>query len=91
MKKFLLFVRGEIINLSVGYLAGLGASSLVSRYFVKKGMANLWGLTAKKEAVSRDNYDWLLFIASYGIGLAVMLTVNYLMQRYVTKKEEGAA
>ena len=91
MKKFLHFVRGEIINLSIGYLAGLWASSLVSRFFVKKGMANLWGLTAKKEAVSKDDYGWLLFVASYGIGLLVMVSVNYLMQRFFSKKEEHKA
>ena len=91
MKKFLLFVRGEILNLAIGYLAGLWASSLVSRFFVKKGLTNLWGLTAKKEAVSKDDYGWLLFIASYGIGLLVMVSVNYLMQRFFSKKEEKAA
>lgn len=90
MKKFLLFVRGEIINLAIGYLAGLWASSLVSRFFVKKGMANLWGLTAKKEAVSKDDYGWLLFIASYGIGLLVMVSVNYLMKKVLPQKEAEA-
>jgi hypothetical protein len=36
LKKFLHFVYGEILNLSVGYLVGLTASNLVSRFFVKK-------------------------------------------------------
>ena len=90
MKKFLNFATGEIANLAVGYLAGLWASSLVSQFFVKKGLTNLWGLTAKKEAVSKNDYGWLLFIASYGIGLLVMVSVNYLMKKLKTKKESEA-
>jgi hypothetical protein len=81
MKKFFQFVAGEVTNLAVGYLAGLWASSLVSQFFVKKGLVNLWGLTAKKEALQKDDYGWLLFMASYAIGLTVMITVNYLMKK----------
>lgn len=81
MSKFTNFLIGEVTNLAVGYLAGLTASNLVSRFFVKKGLVNLWGLAAKKEAVGRDTYEWLMFIASYLIGLVVMLGVSYLMQK----------
>lgn len=69
-----------MLNLSVGYLAGLMASNLVSRFFVKRGLVNLWGVTSRKEAVSKDNYEWLLFISSYLVGLVVMLSVSYLMK-----------
>lgn len=77
LTKFLHFVSGEILNLGIGYLAGLWASSLVSKFFVRKGLVNLWGLAAKREAVSRDDYSWLLFWGSYLIGLIVMLIVNF--------------
>ncbi len=80
-KKVSQFVAGEAINLSVGYLAGLTASNLVSRFFVKKGLVNLWGLAAKREAVDKDTYEWMMFGTSYLIGLCVMLVVNQLMQR----------
>ena len=88
MSKFMNFATGEITNLAVGYLAGLTASTLVSRFFVKKGLVNLWGLAAKREAVSKDNYEWLLFVASYLIGLIVMVCVNYLMRKW-RKPEVG--
>lgn len=87
MSKYLHFVAGEVTNLAVGYLAGMTASMLVSKFFVKKGLVNLWGLAAKREAVGKDDYEWLLFIASYVIGLGVMVSVNYLMKR-LRKKEE---
>jgi len=88
MSKFKHFLIGEATNLAVGYLAGLSASTLVSAFFVKKGIGNLWGLAAKREAVRKDDYEWLLFIASYLIGLIVMVSVNYLMKKI--RKEEGA-
>lgn len=88
MSKYLHFVAGEVTNLAVGYLAGLTASTLVSQFFVKKGLVNLWGLAAKREAVSKGDYEWLMFIASYLIGLIVMVSVNYLMQQWRKKKEE---
>lgn len=81
MKKFYNFVASEVLNLSVGYLAGLMASNLVSRFFVKKGLVNLWGLTSKREALKKDDYEWLMFIASYLIGLLVMVAVQYAMRR----------
>ncbi len=90
MSKFTQFVAGEITNLAVGYLAGLTASNLVSRFFVKKGLVNLWGLAAKREAVSKDTYEWLMFISSYLIGLAVLLGVSYLMHKIRKPDQAGA-
>lgn len=81
MSKALHFIAREALNLSVGYLAGLSASNLVSRFFVKKGLVNLWGLAAKKEALRKTDYEWLMFLASYLIGLAVMAAVSYGMRK----------
>lgn len=92
MSKFTQFLIGEVTNLAVGYLAGLTASNLVSRYFVKKGLVNLWGVAAKREAVSKDAYEWIMFVASYLIGLIVMLAVSYAMQKIrKPEKQEGVA
>ncbi len=85
-KKFLHFASGEILNLSVGYMAGLTASNLVSHFFVRKKLVNLWGLTAQKEAVSKDDYGWLMFGSSYAIGLIVMLIVSYAIRRFQGEK-----
>lgn len=81
MKKITTFLASEAFNLSVGYLAGLLASMMVSRFFVKKGFGNLWGLAARREALQKDDYEWLMFITSYVIGLVVLLAVQYLMRR----------
>lgn len=81
MKKFTYFLTHEALNLSVGYLAGLAASNLVSKFFVKRGLVNLWGLTARREALKKDDYEWLMFAASYLIGLIVLVLVQYGMRR----------
>jgi hypothetical protein len=81
MSKYLNFILNEITNLAIGYLAGMSASMLVSQFFVRKKLGNLWGLAAKREAVSRDDYDWLIFFGSYFIGLIVMVTVNFALKK----------
>ena len=82
MKKLLSFLGQEALNLAIGYLAGLAASNLVSRFFVKRGLVNLWGLTAtNRNALKKDDYEWLMFGTSYLIGLIVMILVNYGMRQ----------
>lgn len=81
------FVLGEVISLAVSYLAGWSASWLVSLFFVKRGIGNLWGLATKREAVSKDTYEWLMFFGSYLVGLIVMLLVNRLIHSF--KKEDA--
>lgn len=88
MKKLSHFLTEEALNLSVGYLAGLMASNLVSKFFVKRGLVNLWGLTAKREALKKDNYEWLMLISSYLIGLIVLLAVQYGMRRLRGQRTE---
>lgn len=86
MKKLISFLGQEALNLAVGYLAGLIASNLVSMFFVKRGLVNIWGLTAKRSALKKDDYEWLMFIASYAIGLIVMLAVQYAMRQWRGQK-----
>lgn len=87
MKKFITFLGQEALNLSVGYLAGLIASNMVSRFFVKKGLVNLWGLTAlKRDALKKDDYEWLMFVCSYVVGLIVMIAVQYGMRQWRRQK-----
>lgn len=88
MKKFSSFLGHEALNLSVGYLAGLMASNLVSKFFVKRGLVNLWGLTAKREALKKDEYEWLMFGTSYLIGLMVLIAVQYGMRRLRGQRTE---
>jgi hypothetical protein len=87
MKKLTSFLGQEALNLAAGYLAGLVASNLVTRFFVKRGLVNLWGLTAfKRSALKKDDFEWLMFASSYLIGLIVMIAVQYGMRRWRGQK-----
>jgi len=86
MKKATSFLTSEVLNLSIGYLAGLLASMMVSRFFVRRGFGNLWGVASRREALNKDDYEWLMFAASYVIGLAVLIAVQYLMRRWRGQK-----
>ncbi|MEZ4984972.1 MAG: hypothetical protein R2795_08045 [Saprospiraceae bacterium] len=88
MKKFTHFLTQEALNLSVGYLAGMLASGLVSQFFVKRGLANLWGLAGRRDALAKDSYEWLMFASSYLIGLLVMVAVQYAMRRLRGQRTE---
>lgn len=88
MPKFTEFIGKEALNLAIGYLAGLLASNLVTTFFVKRGLGNLWGLTSRRDALQRDTYDWLMFISSYVIGLVVMIAVQYGMRRLRGQRTE---
>lgn len=88
MSKFSYFIGQEVLNLAIGYLAGLLASNLVTAFFVKRGIGNLWGLTSGRDALKRDTYDWVLFISSYVIGLVVMIAVQYGMRRLRGQRTE---
>lgn len=89
MRKLSRFLTEEAFNLSVGYLAGLLASSLVAQFFVKRGVGNLWGLAARREALRKDDYEWLMFASSYLIGLIVLLAVQYGMRRLRGQRVES--
>ena len=89
MPKITHFIAKEALSLSAGYLAGLTASYLVSTFFVKRKLVNLWGITAKREALNKDTYEWLMAISAYLIGLAVMLIVTYWIKR-LGKKEDSS-
>lgn len=90
MSTFTRFLTSEALNLAVGYLAGLSASVLVSKFFVKKGLVNLWGIASKRQALAKDDYEWLMAAASYLIGLFVMIAVNYGMKRLRNQEIEEA-
>lgn len=55
----------------MGFLIGLSATGLVSRFFETRSIKNLWGLGAKKTVVDRDTFANLEWIISIIIGFIV--------------------
>ena len=82
-KKVTRWAVSKILGQAVGYLAGFSSSLIVAQFFVKKNLWNGFGLFAKREAVNKDTYEWLLFLSSYIIGFLVMQLVTYLLKKYI--------
>ncbi|WP_112749307.1 hypothetical protein [Pseudochryseolinea flava] len=70
----------------LGFLIGMSASGLVSRFFETKGLRNLWGLTAKKTVVSKETFGWLEWVIALVIGFVVFEVVNKVLKAYIQKE-----
>ena len=67
----------------LGFLIGLSASGLVSKFFEARSIRNLWGLTSKKTVVSKEMFGWLEWIIALIIGFVVFEIVNKVLKQYV--------
>lgn len=79
-------VRGNFF----AFISGMSAANLVSIFFEKRGIANLWGLTAKKMVIDKDTFRVLEWTCSLLIGFIAFEIVNGLMRKfnaYVEKTE----
>lgn len=83
------FIIEQVLGQAIGYFVGLWAYLVVSEYFVARKASNLWGLFSKKQTVSKDEFEWLIFGVSYLLGLCAMLAVNYLISVMFPKKPDN--
>ena len=70
-KSILNYLSEQFIGRFTGFIIGLWASRLVSRFFTTRSIHNLWGLTARKTVVSKQTFGNLEWIASVLIGYLV--------------------
>lgn len=75
------FFGNQVISSTAGWAAGLASASLVDRWFVRRGVRNLWGLAARgdRTLVSADTYAWLATATSFVVGLVVLISVRHLV------------
>ena len=59
-----------------GFVIGMMASGLVSRFFETRSIKNLWGLTSKKNLVDKDTFSTLEWIVSVVVGFIVFEIFN---------------
>lgn len=68
----------------IGFVVGMAATGLVSRYFETRNFKNLWGLTAKKKLVDKETFGYMEWAISIVIGFLVF----ELIQKVVKPKLE---
>jgi hypothetical protein len=77
------YLSEQFIGRFTGFLIGLWASRLISRFFTTRSIHNLWGLTARKTLVSKQTFTNLEWIASVLIGYIVFEIVIRIIKKNV--------
>jgi hypothetical protein len=81
-KVILKYLYDQLTGNFMGFLIGLSATGLVSQFFEKRGLRNLWGISSKKTVVDKDTFANLEWIISIVIGFIVF----EIMTKVVKKK-----
>jgi hypothetical protein len=77
------FFANQLVVNAVAWTAALTAAGLVGRFFEVRSFRNLWGLTASshRSLVSAEAYRLIMSLASYSVGLVMLILVRHLILR----------
>ena len=78
------YLYNSLTGSFIGFVVGMAATSLVSRFFETRSFKNLWGLTAKKKLVDKETFGFMEWAISIVIGFLVF----ELFQKVVKPKLE---
>jgi hypothetical protein len=67
-KKLLRYLYDQLTGNFAGFIVGMSATGLVSRFFETRSIRNLWGITSRKAVVSKETFGALEWIISILIG-----------------------
>lgn len=81
-KRFLNYFINEVIGRFAGFIIGMWATKVVSIFFEKKGIHNLWGLTAKRKVLDKDTFENIEWLVSVIIGFIVYEIIS----RFIKEK-----
>jgi hypothetical protein len=70
-KVVLKYLYDQLTGNFTAFLVGMLATTLVSGFFEKRSIKNLWGLTSKKAVVDKQTYTTLELMVSIIIGFIV--------------------
>ena len=82
-KTVLAYFSEQFAGRFTGFIIGLWATRIVSRFFTTRSIHNLWGLTAKKTVVSKQTFGNLQWIAAVVIGYLVFEVVFRLIKNKI--------
>lgn len=70
-KVVLHYLYEQLTGNFLGFLIGMSATGLVSRFFETRSIRNLWGLASRKTVIDKDTFANLEWIISIVIGFVV--------------------
>ena len=86
LKKITAYLYNTLTGTFAGFVIGMAATGLVSRYFTTRSIKNLWGLTAKKTVVGKQTYSHLEWIISVIIGFIVFEIITKVVKKKFDEK-----
>lgn len=65
------YLYDQLTGNFAGFIVGMSASGLVSKFFEQRSIRNLWGITSKKTVVSKETFGIIEWIVAVLIGFLV--------------------
>ena len=81
-QKFIQYLYNNFIGNFIGFAVGMASTRLVSHYFARRSIKNLWGLTSHKTVLDKRTYANLELIVSVVIGFIVFEIIS----KWIKKK-----
>lgn len=82
-KKIMSFLYNKLTGSFAGFVIGMAATGLVSRFFETRSIKNLWGLTAKKKIIDKGTYGHMEWLISIIIGFIVFEIVTKVVKQKI--------
>lgn len=83
----------EILSNGIGFVAGLYSYQIVSQFFIKRSIWNLWGAFSSRTAVDETTYEVLAVVTAGVLGFVALSLTNYamgfLVRRLFGSKDES--
>src|SRR5215210_3765926 len=83
IKKIAHYIYDKATGTFAGFVIGMAATGVVSRYFETRSIRNLWGLTAKKKVVDKQTFGQLEWIFSILIGFIVFDIITKVIRKKI--------
>jgi hypothetical protein len=79
------YLYDQLTGNFLGFIVGLSASSLVSKFFATRSVKNLWGLASKKTVVDKDTFHILEWVISIIVGFIVFEIITKVLKEKIAK------
>lgn len=75
-KSFFKYVYDNFVANFISFVIGMGATRLLSHFFVTRSIKNLWGLTARKTVIDKKTFSNLELFISVIVGFIVFEIIS---------------
>lgn len=84
-KRILKYLYDQLTGNFAGFIVGMSATGLVSKFFATRSIKNLWGLASKKTLVDKGTFHALEWILSIVIGFIMFEIMTKVVKEKIDK------